>query len=116
MLYDDKVEVFDNAAGVDKFYVHKITLLIWKQKSKLWWEKIHYDGTHTFSKRTNCNFAYLMGSYISLLPNQIYHYRANGMTDITLAFLKYYHTKHVLDCTYTCILCKAWTFYTNRYI
>jgi len=26
-------------------------------------KKIHYEGTHPYFKSTNCNFAYLMGSY-----------------------------------------------------
>jgi len=49
----------DSAAGVDKFYGHYFTFLIRKHKSMLWREKIYYEGTHPFSKSTNCNFAYL---------------------------------------------------------
>ena len=115
MLHDDRFEVYNSAAGVDKFYGHYFTFLIWKQKSILLWEKIHYDGTHTFSKSTNCIFAYLMVLMF------LYSQTKSTITELTarqisnLHLYNIYHTGHVLDCTYTCILYNTQTFYTKRY-
>jgi len=116
MLHDDWFEVYDSAGGVDKFYGHYFTFLTWKQKSILLWEKIHYDATHTFSKSTNCIFAYLMVLIF------LYSQTKSTITEVTawqisnLHLYNIYHTEHVLDCTDTCILYNTQIFCTKRYI